>query len=116
MATSLSLEFQEASEFKAASYLKSLNLIEQKRRMFQNIRVMECKLKGGSTSKVIITSNDGSVREYINTKAMEDIIAKSNEAKYHATEGESQLHQKDFIDKLGTYGDGPNINEVLQRH
>ena len=41
------------------------------------------------------------------------MIAKSNEAKYHATEGSSQLHQKEFTDRLGTYGDGPQIKEVL---
>lgn len=40
---------------------------------------------------------------------METVIATSNEAKYHATEGGSQLHQKEFIDKLGTYGDGSNL-------
>ena len=40
---------------------------------------------------------------------METVIATSNEAKYYAIEGGSQLHQKEFIDKLGTYGDGSNL-------
>ena len=118
MAISLSLEYrtklvvakEEAGEVKAASYIRSLNLIEQQRKMFQNIRVMEGKIRSGSTSKVIVTSTDGSVKEFFNKKDMEEVISKSNEAKYHATEGGSQLHQKEFTERLGTYGEGPNIN------
>ena len=74
---------------------------------------MEGNIRSGSTLKVIVTSTDGSVKEFFNKKYMENVIAKSNEAKYHATEGGSQLHQKDFTDRLGTHGEGPNINEVL---
>ena len=72
MAVSLSLEYrtrlavakEEAGEIKAAAYLKSLNLIEQQRKMFQNIKVMEGRIKGGSTSKVTVTSMDGSVKDF----------------------------------------------------
>ena len=72
MAISLSLEYrtklalakEEAGEVKAAEYIRSLNRIEAQRKLFQNIRVMENKLKGGSTSKVTITAADGTVHEY----------------------------------------------------
>ena len=72
MAVSLSLEYrtklaiakEEVGEVKAAEYIRSLNRIEDQRKLFQNIRVMGKKIKGGSTSKVTITSEDGSIQEY----------------------------------------------------
>ena len=59
MAVSLSLEYrtklalakEEAGEVKAAVYICNLNRIEQERKLFQNIRIMENRIKGGSTSK-----------------------------------------------------------------
>ena len=71
MAVSLSLEYrtklaiakEEAGEVKAAEYIRSLNRIEEQRELFQNIRVMEKKVNSGSTSKVTITSEDGSIQE-----------------------------------------------------
>ncbi len=76
MAISLSLEYrtklalakEESGEVKAAEYIRSLNRIEAQRKLFQNIRVMENKLKGGSTSKVTITAADGTVHEYTGKK------------------------------------------------
>ena len=67
---------------------------------------MEKKIKGGSTSKVIVTSVDGSVQEFTNKELMEKIIATSNEKQWHVTEGGIQLHNNSYITKLGTYGDG----------
>ena len=72
MAESLSLEYrtklalakEEAGEIKAATYLRNLNRIEGQRKLFRNIRVMEEKIKGGSTSKVTITSSTGETIEY----------------------------------------------------
>ena len=55
---------------------------------------MENKLKGGSTSKVVVTSEDGTIKEFVSKPTMEKVIAESNEAKYHASEGGSQLHKK----------------------
>ena len=59
MAESLSVEYrqrlalakEQAGEIKAATCLRNLNRIEAQRRIHRNIRVMEQKYKGGSTSK-----------------------------------------------------------------
>ena len=72
MAVSLSLEYctklalakEEAGEVKAAVYICSFNIIEQERKLFQNIQIMENRIKGGSTSKVIITAADGNIQEF----------------------------------------------------
>ena len=45
---------------------------------------------------------------------MEAVNAPSNESKWHQTEGGSQLHEKEFIDKLGRFGEGPEIDDVLK--
>ena len=44
---------------------------------------------------------------------MERVIAKSNEAQWHKTEGGSHLHNIEFIEKLGSYGEGPEVQNVL---
>ena len=74
---------------------------------------MEKKLKGGSTSKVVITSDDGTKIEYSDKISVERVIATSNEKQWHVTEGGSQLHTPPFIAKLGTYGEGEDINKVM---
>ena len=71
MAVSLSLEYrtrlalakEETGGVKAATYIRSLNRIESQRKLFQNIKVMEKKIKGGSTNKVSVTSENGIVQE-----------------------------------------------------
>ena len=45
---------------------------------------------------------------------MEKIIIQSNEAKFHQTEGGSQLLEDDIIATLGSHGEGPHIPNVLQ--
>ena len=57
---------EEAGEVKAATYIRTLNNIERQRKLYQNIKVMEDKIKGGSTSKVTITGDDGVTKEYLN--------------------------------------------------
>ena len=87
MSESLSLEYRQQlatakeaeGETKAATYLRNLNRIERQRQMFQNIRRMEGKLKGGSTNKVIITEDNGVIKEYNKKEDMEKVIAVSNE-------------------------------------
>ena len=66
-------------EITAATYIRNLNRVEQQRRVFQNIRRMEDKVKGGSTNKVIITEENGDVKEYNKKEEMEKVIASSNE-------------------------------------
>ena len=87
MAESLSLEYRHqlaaakeaVGEITAATYIRNLNRVEQQRRVFQNIRKMEDKVKGSSTNKVIITEENGDVTEYNKKEDMEKVIASSNE-------------------------------------
>ena len=44
---------------------------------------------------------------------MEEVIAISNEHKWHQTEGGSELLYKEMIELLGHYGEGPDIDKVL---
>ena len=90
-----------------------MNRIEHQRRLFQNIRRMEDKIKGGYTNKLTITNTDGEKVEYNKKEEMEKIIATENEKKWHQTEGGSQLLHKDFLEKLGHYGEGPEVSKVL---
>ena len=48
---------EDAVGLKAAVLLRNANHIEAQRRLFQNIRNMEGKIKGGSTFKVIGQEN-----------------------------------------------------------
>ena len=83
MAESLSLEYRSqlaaakeaAGQIKAATYIRSLNQIERQRKLFQNIRFMEKKIFGGSTSKVTVTNDSGDVIEYTDKSKMEEVIA-----------------------------------------
>ena len=120
MAESLSLEYRHqlaaakeaAGEIKAATYIRSLNRVEKQRKLFQNIRQMEMKIKGGSTNKVVVTQEDGETVEYVKKEDIEKVISESNEKKGHQTEGGSQLLNKEFIEKLGHYGEGPEVHKV----
>ena len=98
---------------KAAVYIHSLNRIEQERKLFQNIRIMEDKIRGGSTLKVVITAADGNIHEFTDKIPMEKVIAASNEKQWHIAEGGSQLHDTQFVNKLGTYGDGTENRKVM---
>ena len=57
--TQLALAKEEAGEMKAATFLRIANNIEAQRRMYLNIRYMEGKVKGSSTSKLTATSEEG---------------------------------------------------------
>ncbi len=48
---------------------------------------------------MVVTSPDGRVDEYTDKLAMEHVIAKSNEAKWHQTEGGDQFYSTPFIEK-----------------
>ena len=109
----LALAKEEAGEIKAATFLKNQNHIEAQRRLFRNIRHMEGKVKGGSTSKVTLQSTNG-IEEYTSKQDIERLCAKENERKYHQTEkGGSQLLTPEFIADLGHHGEGSQIPNVL---
>ena len=111
--TQLALAKEAAGELKAATFLKNQNYIEAQRRLFRNIRHMEGKIKGASTSKITIQSEEG-MTEYTSKEDIERLCAKENERKWHQCEdGGSQLLLPPFINDLGHYGEGPRIEGVL---
>ena len=83
--TQLAVAKEEAGEVKAATFLKNQNFIESQRRLFRNIRHMECKVKGMSTSKVTVHSEEG-IQEYTSKEDIEHLCAQENERKWHQCE------------------------------
>ena len=71
----LALAKEEAGEIKAATFLKKQNHVEAQRRLFRNIRHMEGKVKGGSTSKVTLQSTN-SIEEYTSKQDIERLVLK----------------------------------------
>ena len=96
----------------AAVFLRNANHIEAQRRLFRNIRHMEGKMKGGSTSK-LTTQVNGVTTEHTDKDSIESIIAIANEKKYHVTEGGSQLLSREYIQSFGLHGEGTDIQKVL---
>ena len=111
--TQLAVAKEEAGEVKAATFLKNQNFIESQRRLFRNIRHMECKVKGMSTSKVTVHSEEG-IQEYTSKEDIEHLCAQENERKWHQCENSgSQFLQTPFIHDLGHHGEGQRIGDVL---
>jgi len=110
--TQLALAKEAAGELKAAVYLRNINHIEALRRIFRNIRHMEDKVKGGSTTKVTTTDN-GIISEHTDREPIEKLFVDENVRKYHVTEGGSQLHNPEFISAFGNHGEGPATQQVL---
>lgn len=93
MAESLCLEYrhrlalvkEQGGEIKAVSYLRNLNRVKAQRRIHRKIRVTKKKFKGGSTSKVIVTADNGFKKEYNTKVPMETVMAdltKANGIRY----------------------------------
>ena len=111
--TQLALAKEAAGEGDAAGYLRTLNALENTRRLYRNIRRMEQKCKGGCTSKVTTTIN-GIEQEHTDRHKIDKVCADENQRKYHLPEtGTSQLLEEAFIRDLGHHGEGPEINKVL---
>ena len=51
---------EEAGEIEAATFIRNMNTLEVQRKSFRNIQHIE--VKGGDTSKVVITASDGFVQ------------------------------------------------------
>ena len=122
MANDLSIEYrtklamvkEEAGEMKAAVFLRNQNRIEEQRRVARNVRRMEGKIKGGSTTKVVIQDDIGDRVELVDKVEIERAMAAGNEKVGHQTEGGSQLLKPEFIKCLGNYGEGPDTDSVLR--
>lgn len=51
--------------------------------------------------------------EYTDKTEVERLIIQENEWKYHQTDGSTDLLSQDFLDKLGQYEEGPEVDDVL---
>ena len=109
----LALAKEEAGEIKVAVYLRNRNSIEGQRRISRNIKRMEGKSRGGSTTQINTTNTDGVTTEYTSKEPIEKIIAKGNDENSHQCEGRSQLLTHQFISDLGHHGEGKFTNKVL---
>ena len=112
--TELAMAKESAGNIKMAVHLRGMNRLEGIRRLFRNIRFMEGKIRGGSTTQVTVTAPDGTVREFTSRSEVEEQIIEENERKYHQTEsGGCQLTDEVFVRQLGTHGNGPAVQSVL---
>ena len=121
MAESLSLDYrhklamskEEVGKLKAAVYLRIRNRIECQCRIDRNIKRMEGKSKGESTTQINTTNSDGITTEYTSKEPIEKIIANGNDQNSHQCEGRSQLLIQQFILDLGEHGERPFTDRVL---
>ena len=86
---------------------------EKQRDDARSVRYMLKRANTGTTTKVQIKDKNGNKREITDKEEMERLILLENEKKYHQTEGGTQLHQSNFIEKLGSYANGPEVEAVL---
>ena len=104
---------EKEGKLSAANHLRSMNEREELRKMFRTIKIIEGKCKAGTTAKVQITTDEGEVECYTLRHEVEQVIANVNEKKYHQTEGGSQLLTPEFLEDLGQYGEGPEVDKIL---
>ena len=109
----LAIAKENNGEGSAATYIRTRNAIENKRRLFRNIKFIEGKTIGGFTTKVDVTQNN-TIVEYTDRNNIEAAIIKANESKYHQTEGSSQFLNKEFTDSLGLHGEGLDTSKVTK--
>ena len=122
MAAELSLEYriklamvkEEAGELKAAVFLRNHIWIEEQDRVVRNIRRMEGKMKGISTTKVTIVDEYSNSAKLINRSDIDLAMANGKEKLVHQKEGGSQLLTTVFVESLGLHGEGPIYESVLQ--
>ena len=104
---------EAAGTIKAAVHLRNMNRIEEIRTLFRNIRYMEGKIRAGASAQITVTNADGTFSELTDKEEVETAIIQSNEHKYHQTEGGLQLLEPFLTQNIGTFGDGPKVNEIL---
>ena len=104
---------EAAGTIKASVHLQNMNRIEAVRTLFRNIRYMEGKMRAGASAQIIVTNADGSSSELTKKEEVESAIIQSNERKYHQTEGGPQLIEPFLTRDIGTFGDGPKVDDIL---
>ena len=63
--------------------------------------------------RIIVTDSDGNTNKITERKPTEAALLQANKAKYHQTEGGSQLLLDKCIDLFGGYGEGDGDQSVL---
>ena len=107
---------EKEGKLSAANHLRSMNEREELRKLFRTIKIIEGKVKAGTTAKVQITNDEGQIEILHSRQEVEQVIANVNEKKYHQTEGGSQLLTPEFMKDIGNYGEGPEVDKILKGH
>ena len=105
---------EEAGNKSAANYLQELNEKEAIRKLFHKIKIVEEKLNAGTTSQVQVTNTQGQTETYHLQKDIKQVIMNINEAKYHQTEGQSNLLRPEITALFGHHR-GKETNKQTQR-
>ena len=95
-------------------FLRNHIWIEEQDRVVRNIRRMEGKMKGISTTKVTIVDEYSNSAKLINRSDIDLAMANGKEKLVHQKEGGSQLLTTVFVESLGLHGEGPIYESVLQ--
>jgi exonuclease III len=110
----LALAKEEEDNIPAATHVRNLIRQENTRSLFRRIRYLEKKMTNLSTSRITVTSSNGQEQEITQRERMEDHIMRSNEKKFHQTEGHSQLQKGQLLKDIGTMGTGPKVQMILE--
>ena len=123
MAYSFGLEYKtqdlakgEAGEITATTFFRNMSHLDNQRRIFRNIRHMEGNTKRDSTSKITLTNNDSSVKEFNTKESVEEVTEMENNSKSRQTEGGNQFLSKEFVAEFGTFREGRRVQDILDGH
>jgi hypothetical protein len=98
---------------KIASEIRNITHREEVREMHKRIKWMRGKIRGESTSGVIIQKPKGGSKLIMNKEELEAQIIMENEAKYHQTEGHCPLMEGILLQHLGTTATTPKATEII---
>lgn len=110
---SLANALAQRGKLSAASHIRMGLKREEQQDIVRWARYMLDKLSTVATTKVQVTDSNGHTMEYTDKSDVELLIIQENERKYHQTEAGTDLLSQDFLDKLGQYGECPEVDDVL---
>jgi hypothetical protein len=92
---------EEEDNIPAATHIRNLTKQEDTRALFRRIRYLEQKVANLSTSRISVTTSTGVEKEFTRKDQIEHLIIRSNEKKYHQTEGHGQLQHGRLLADVG---------------
>ena len=110
---SLAESMEKDGKGKRAKILRGLIELEKKRAAFRRLKRIMKGDNNTSTTSVLVSAPDGSIREVINKEEMESAIINENRKKYHQTEDTCPFLQEPLRSQLGDCADGPDITKVI---